>query len=282
MKILITGENSYIGESLIEYCSNNNNLDFTQLDVRTDEWKKEDFSKYDTIIHLAAIVHKPKASEEIYEKVNYELAVNVAQKAKKENVKQFIFFSTASVYGEIKGKIDFETKENPSNFYGKTKFRVEMELEKLEEDAFKVCIIRPPMVYGKGCKGNYCSLSKIAKKTPIFPKVENKRSMIYIENLCEFLKLLILNQESGKFFPQDKEFVNTANMVKLIAKENKHKIIISNFLNCFVKLGMCVPGKIGKLCNKAFGDLYYDMSMSEYKENYRVKTLEEAIKETES
>ena len=282
MEILITGANSYIGESIINHCSNNKDLKFTQLEVITDEWKKEDFSKYDTIIHLAAIVHKPKTAETVYEKVNFELTMDVAKKAKAEKVKQFIFFSTASVYGNIKGKIDFETKENPSNFYGKTKFKAELELEKLEEDSFKVCIIRPPMVYGKRCKGNYCFLSKIAKNLLIFPKVDNKRSMIYIENLCEFIKLMILNQESGKFFPQDKEFVNTSYMVNLIAKQNSHKIILSKFLNLFVKLGFHVPGKIGRLFNKAFGDLYYDMQMSEYKIDYRVKTLEEAIKETES
>ena len=281
MEILITGKNSYIGESIIKHCSNNS-LKFSELDVRTDIWKKEDFSKYDTIIHLAAIVHKPNTSEEIYEKVNFELALNIAQKAKNENIKQFIFFSTESVYGKMNGKIDFQTKENPSNYYGKSKLKAEIELLKLQDENFKICIIRPPMVYGKGCKGNYCTLSKIARKFPIFPNIENKRSMIYIENLCEFVKLMIINRESGKFFPQDKEFVNTANMVRLISKENNHNIRLYSFFNFFVKLIIKFPGKIGKLCNKAFGDLYYDMTMSEYKQNYRVKTFEQAIHETEN
>ena len=282
MEILITGANSYIGECIISHCSKNKDLKFTQLEEITEEWKKEDFSRYDVIIHLAAIVHRPKTAEEVYEKVNYELALNIANKAKKEKVKQFIFFSTASVYGNIEGKIDLQTIEKPSNYYGKSKLKAELELQKLQNEEFKLCIIRPPMVYGKGCKGNYCSLSKIAKKSLVFPKVENKRSMIYIENLCEFIKLMILNCESGIFFPQDKEFVNTSDMVKYIANENNHKIFLSRFFSIFVKIGLHLPGKIGRLCNKAFGDLYYDMEMSEYKIDYRIKTLEEAIKETES
>ena len=282
MEVLITGQNGYIGEQLTNHLFKDNIFNCNQISVKNDEWKKENFSKYDTIVHLAAIVHRPKTTQDIYEKVNFELTVELAQKAKKDKVKQFVFFSTASVYGNLNGKITLESKECPSNFYGKSKLNAEIELKKLEDEFFKVCIVRPPMVYGKGCKGNYSSLSKIARKSLFFPKIENKRSMIYIENLCEFTKLLILNNESGKFFPQDEEYVNTANMVKLIANENKHKILVSKFFNPFIVLGKCIPGKIGNLCNKAFGDWYYDMSMSEYKEKYRLKTFEEAIHETET
>lgn len=282
IEVLITGQYGYIANQLEQYLEKNDAFHVTKISLKNENWKIIDFSKYDVIVHLAGIVHQPKTTQEVYEKVNYELTVKLAKKAKQESVKQFIFFSTASVYGNVNGKITLATKEIPNSFYGKSKLEAEIELKKMEMQDFKVAIIRPPMVYGKGCKGNYVTLAKIAKKAPFFPNIENKRSMIYIENLCEFTKLLILNQETGIFYPQDEEIVNTAEMVKLIAKERNHKIAIVRFLNGFVVLGKHIPGKIGALCQKAFGDWYYDQSLSKYKENYCIKTLQEAIHETEN
>ena len=281
INVLITGEGGYIGTKLSEHLEKNGNFNVDIISLMGNEWKKHDFSKYDSIVHLAAIVHRPKTEKEVYEKVNYELTVELAKTAKEAKVKQLIFFSTASVFGNARGKITLDTPENPNNYYGESKLKAEKDLQKMQTEDFKVAIIRPPMVYGKGCKGNYVSLSKLAKKTFIFPKANNQRSMIYIENLCEFCRLLIKNNDEGIFFPQDKEFVNTSEMVKLISKANNHKIFLSRFLNVFVILGRKIPGKIGKLFNKVFGDLYYDKSMSEYKENYIVKSFEDAINSTE-
>lgn len=280
-KILVTGDDGYIANKFNEYVKKNEKFEVTLISVKDDDWKKMDFSKYKAIIHLAGIVHRKDATREEYESVNYKLSIELAEKAKKQNIEQFIFFSTASVYGNVRGMITSETRTNPDNFYGESKLRAEHELKKMESDKFKICIVRPPMIYGKGCKGNYCTLSKLARKIPIFPKVNNKRSMLYIENLCEFIKLLIINKESGLFFPQDKEFVNTSKMVGLIAKENNHKILISSILNPFVVLGKHIPGKIGNLFNKVFGDLYYDINLSNYKENYNIKTFEQSIHDTE-
>ena len=281
INVLVTGEDGYIANQFKKYIEPTDLFDITMISVKNDEWKKLDFSKYDSIFHLAGIVHNPKATKEDYEKINYKLTIELAKKAKKEKIGQFLFFSTGSVYGDIRGKITQKTIAVPNNFYGKSKLKAEIELKKMEDKDFKICIVRPPMVYGKGCKGNYCLLSKLAKKIPIFPKVNNIRSMIYIENLCEFVKLLILNKESGLFFPQNKEYVNTSEMVKLIANENKKNVLIIKILSAFVNVGKHIPGKIGKLCNKAFGDWYYDMSISEYKTNYIVKGFEESIHDTE-
>ena len=281
IKILITGDDGYIANKFAEYVKDNEKFEVTLISVIDDEWKKRDFSGFDTIVHLAGIVHKKNVSKEVYEKVNYVLTIELAEKAKKDKVKQFIFFSTASVYGKINGKITQNSVENPNNYYGESKLKAEKKLKEIENDKFKVCILRPPMVYGKGCKGNYCTLSKIAKKLPVFPKINNTRSMIYIENLCEFLKLIILNNNSGLYFPQNKEYINTSEMVKLIAESNNKKIRIVSWLNVFVFMGKKIPGKIGNVFNKAFGDLYYDMEMSIYKENYNIKNLKETIYDTE-
>ena len=141
----------------------------------------------------------------------------------------------------------------------------------------KICILRPQMIYGKGSKGNYPLLAKIAQKLPVFPKVDNIRSMLYIENLCEFVKLMIDNEETGIFWPQNSEYSNTSEIVKLIAEYHGKHIIITKSFNWGLKLLENGTG----LVDKALGSLAYDHEMSKYKENYQVVDLKESIRRTE-
>ncbi len=133
------------------------------------------------------------------------------------------------------------------------------------------------MIYGKGSKGNYPLLAKIAMKTPIFPYVKNERSMLYIENLCEFVRLMIENNEQGTFWPQNAEYSNTAELVKMIAEAHGKKVRLVKGFDWALKTMSHVTG----LVNKAFGSLSYDMSLSEYMVEYRVATLEDSIEKTE-
>jgi nucleoside-diphosphate-sugar epimerase len=287
-KILITGANSYIGMSMeawLKHYKDTYNVD--TLDLLNAEWREYDFSNYDVVFHVADIVHKisEKTSDdqkELFYKVNTDLSIEVATKAKQAGVKQFVFMSTMSVYSGCKDKvITKNTEPKPSNYYGDSKLKAEVKLKELNKNDFKVVIIRAPMIYGKGCKGNYVDLAKLARKLPIFPIVKNKRSMIYIDNLCMFIKLMIDNFEEGVFFPQNGEYINTSDMVQMIATVNNHKILMLPFVNYFLKFIGMIPGKIGTLSKKAFGNLTYDMSMSDYKDNYRIYTLYESIKLTE-
>ena len=148
---------------------------------------------------------------------------------------------------------------------------------KLADESFHVVILRPPMIYGKGSKGNYPQLSKFAQKLPIFPYIKNERSMLYIGNLTEFVKLMIDNNESGIFYPQNAEYVATSEMVQVIAQAHGKKIRLVKGTTVPLKAMSHVTG----LVNKAFGNLSYDMSMSEYKENYRKFSFEESIRQTE-
>jgi len=292
-KVLITGENSYIGTSFeqwVEQWPDNYSVD--TVDMKGELWRKQDFSKYDVVFHVAGIAHADigkisKEQEELYYKVNYSLTIETAQKAKSEGVKQFIFMSSIIIYGESAGLfkdkiINKDTIPQPVNSYGDSKWKAEKGLRELESEAFKVVVVRPPMIYGKGSKGNYSVLAKSARKLPIFPNIDNKRSMLYIDNLCEFIKLMIEYEEKGVFFPQNEEFVKTSDLVKLIAKTHNKKIRLTKGTNLVIWLLSKCPGKLNLLINKAFGNIIYDMNLSEYsKGNYRIRGLEESIWLTE-
>lgn len=253
-----------------------------KISLRDGSWKELDFSVYDSVVHVAGIAHvstDPKMEEKYY-KINRDLTIEVAEKTKVEGVKQFIFLSSIIVYGENianNGVIDKNTVPQPSNFYGNSKLQAEKGIEPLNSADFKVAIIRPPMIYGKDSKGNYPKLAKAARKLPIFPNIYNQRSMLHIDNLSEFLRLMIDNEENGLFFPQNKEYVKTSEMVKVIAEVHGKKIKLVKLFNPVLYLMRKRKG----IVNKVFGDLVYGRELSEYKEDYRIRDLSESIKATE-
>ena len=286
-KILITGANSYIGTSFENYISNFEGYIVDTVDMIDGTWREKDFSDYDTVFHVAGLAHSDvgNVSEEVkqrYYSVNTYLTIETAEKAKKDGVRQFIFMSSAIVYGDSApiGKTKIITKDtpvSPANFYGDSKVQAELGLKKLEDENFNVVILRPPMIYGKGSKGNYPILSKLAQKCPVFPYVNNQRSMLYIENLAEFVRLMIENNESGIFHPQNSEYSNTSELVAMIAEAHGKKIKLIKGFSWFLKILSHITG----LVNKAFGSLVYEQSISEYKINYIVDDLKNSILKTE-
>ena len=287
-KILITGAHSYIGMSFENYLKQwPKRYQVDTVDMVGDAWREKSFSGYDAVYHVAGIAHSDygKISQEraeLYYRVNTHLAVETAEKAKADGVRQFIFMSSASVYGESApiGKdkvITRSTPVSPVNSYGDSKVQAEKGILPLQDDNFKVAVLRPPMIYGKGCKGNYSTLTKLAKKLPVFPYVDNQRSMLYIENLVEFVRLVVDNEEQGIFWPQNNEYTNTSEMVKMIAQVHDKRVIMIRGLNWALKLMSHVTG----LVNKAFGSLCYDHEMSRYKQDYCVVNLADSIRETE-
>jgi len=234
--ILITGKNSYVGTSIEKWLlKSSDNYKIDTIDMEDSSWIEYDFSKYDVVFHVAGIAHvsSDPDKKELYYKVNRDLTIETAEKAKNEGVKQFIFMSSIIVYG-ASSQIDNERiiheliKPEPQDFYGDSKLQAEKGLEDLRAHNFNVVILRPPMIYGRNSKGNYPKLAKLARYTPIFPDIDNKRSMLHIDNLSEFVRLTIENEEDGLFFPQNKEYVNTTNLVKEIASAYNHKIIFTN------------------------------------------------------
>ena len=287
-KILITGANSYIGTSVEKYLAGfGDGYRVDTVDMIDGSWRERSFAGYDTVFHVAGLAHSDtgRVSEErkaFYYKINTDLTVETAKKAKQDGVGQFIFMSSAIVYGDSApiGKqklITRDTPTSPANFYGDSKVKAEEGILPLADGSFKVVILRPPMIYGRDSKGNYPTLAKMAMKLPVFPKVSNQRSMLYVENLAEFIRLMVENGESGIFFPQNAEYSNTTSLVRLIAAAHGKKILTVGGVTWALKLLSHFTG----LVNKAFGSLCYDMSMSEYKEEYRRFSLEDSIKITE-
>lgn len=256
-RILITGANSYIGTSFESYIRQNYPDDYIvdTVDMIDGSWREKSFSGYDSVFHVAGIAHQKetKKNAHLYYEVNRDLAVETAQKAKSDGVKQFIFLSSMSVYGMDTGVITKETKPNPKSHYGKSKWQAEEEIAVLTADNFKVCILRPPMVYGKGCKGNFQTVVKIVKKSPIFPNLENKRSMIYIDNLSSFVKFSFDRNLSGVYFPQNREYVSTTVMAKKIASALNKNI----YLDCLSGGIVAFMRLLFPVAKKGFGSLIY-------------------------
>ena len=276
-KILITGKGSYIGSSFDQWLKQwPKSYIVDSVDTRDNEWKKADFTEYDVVFHVAGLVHEKETKEnaELYYFVNRDLTYEIGKTAKNSGVKQFIFLSSMSVYGKDKGIITSNTKPEPKNNYAKSKLQAEQLLEELIEETFKVAILRPPMVYGKGCKGNYVKLASFALKLPFFPYVKNKRSMLFIDNLSECIKQIIDNEKEGLFFPQNSEYVCTSEMVKSIGEAHGKNIwLIRGFSFLLMKIKL-------NIFNKVFGTLIYDKKLSN-SSDYNVASIKESIFKTE-
>jgi UDP-glucose 4-epimerase len=287
-RILITGANSYIGTSFEDYLKQwPDKYQVDTIDMIDGSWREKSFAGYDSVFHVAGIAHSDsgkisKEKENLYYSINKDLTIESTKKAKADGVKQFIFMSSAIVYGESapigkKKIINRDTPPSPANYYGDSKLQAENGILPLQSDDFNVVVLRPPMIYGKGCKGNYQTLVKLALKLPVFPYVKNERSMLYIENLCEFVRLMVENKERGIFWPQNAEYSNTSEMVKMIAEAHGKKIRLVKGFTWSLKVMSHFTG----LVNKAFGNLRYDQIMSTYKNNYHLVGLEKSIKKIE-
>lgn len=275
-RVLITGADSYVGSAAQAWLSTmSEHYSVTVLNVMGDAWRTFDFSRYDVVFHVAGLVHRKirqtKQEYSVYDRVNTKLTEEIAHKAKQSGVQQFIFMSTMSVYSGCKETCITEvTVPKAKEPYGYSKKMAEEVLLQMESETFRVVILRAPMIYGPGCKGNYQKLKALAGHIPVFPKADNIRSMLFIDTLCRFVQLMIDNKEAGVFFPQDKEYVNISELVVRLAKEQNHRICLIPGLRGFLRFVTHLPGGFGATMKKMFGDYTYAQSLSEYNEEYRI------------
>jgi UDP-glucose 4-epimerase len=269
-KILITGANSYIGTSVEKYLAQwPEQYQVDTIDMIDSSWREKSFSDYDCVFHVAGIAHQDSGRiteerKQLYYKVNTDLAIETANKAKVDGAKQFIFMSSIIIYGASakigeKKVITRDTKPAPEGAYGDSKLQAELGIQLLQDKYFAVCILRPPMIYGPGCKGNYPLLEKAALKFPFFPDIENERSMLHIDGLCAYVKRMINTQSKGFHFPQNPKYVCTSQMVKEIARQHGRNICLTRLFNPFIRL---LSGKM-KVVDKVFGNLVYAYESSD-------------------
>lgn len=255
-RILITGEHGYIGNSFAQLLAGwPEEYKVSFLNLRDNHWKSVSLSKYDVIVHTVALVHQKETTENraLYYKINRDLTIELAKKAKSDGVRQFVFLSTGSVYGKLEGTITKDTKPKPVTNYGKSKLEAETALSSLRSADFEVAILRPLMVYGEGCKGNYQSLVKLAKIVPVLPNYKNRRSLVSIETLCSNMKDIVDCRAGGIFFPREREDLCTCEMIQQIAKKQGRHLRCINLLNP----AAAVLRRFSSKGQKAFGDLIY-------------------------
>lgn len=228
MNILLTGATGFLGNYFIKNYNKNhviNNFSFRKNNIETIN-----LHNIETVVHLSALVHQMNgASKEEYERINVTQTLDLAKKSKRNGVKHFIFMSTIKVYGEETENIYTEHSNcNPKDEYGKSKLKAEIELLKLKSDTFIVSIIRTPIIYGYNVKANIKNLINLVKKVSILPfgKIENKRSMVYIGNLCYLLNEVVKQKKSDIFLASDDETVSTSKFIELIANSLRKKIVL--------------------------------------------------------
>ena len=275
-KILISGAGSYIGTSLAGFLAQwPRDYQVDTLDVIGEGWKSADITGYDAVFHVAGIAHQKETEENrhLYFEVNRDLAVAMAQKAKDAGIPQFIFMSTMSVYGMESGVITPDTRPQPRNSYGLSKWEAEEAMGALVCDTFRVAVLRPPMVYGKNCRGNFQTMKKLVEKSPVFPAVKNRRSMVSIHNLCSFVRLAVDEQLSGVFFPQNAEPVSTTEMARILARTLGRRVWFSRAAG----LAVTMLATVYPTARKAFSSLTYE-GCEQHGFRYCVEDLDTSVR----
>lgn len=280
-KILVIGKNGYVANCFKEYMKKYSHYEVTLITARNNAWKDVNFKEYDAVFNTVGLTHNDAraGSEEEFYALNAELPFNIASKAKDEGVSIFINMSSSIVYGNMAGigenmEINSNTCPVPDSIYGKSKLEGERKLFSLQTDSFKVVAIRSPLIYGVTAPDNVEKLIKFALKMPCFPNLDNSLSMIYDEDLCELVRLIIENKKDGIFYPQMDEYISTSKFVKDIAIAAKHKLILTKIFNPVLKL----MAKKYMFVQKAFGNQTYEMNLSNsFDGKYRILSYKESI-----
>lgn len=300
-KVMLVGIGGYIGGKFTEYIKKNYpDWQVDAVDSMNRKWADADFHGYDAVYNVSGLAHANarQGSEEQYYAVNGQLPIDVATKAKAEGVPLFVQMSSQIVYGDMSGlgeekMITAETVPSEPTIYGKSKMMAERGLQALVEPegsngssgsrgssgskVFQVAIMRPPLIYSEYARDNFPRLVNFAKKMPIFPNLKNKQSMVYVDNLCELIRLIIENNKGGIYYPQQECYIETSKIVRDIANAVGNHMWQTRIFNPALRLLSKVP-QLGFI-HKAFGSIAYDMGLSNHFDGkYRVVSYEESIR----
>ena len=228
-KVLLTGANGFVGSYFKTHY--HEVFQIAPFSFLKDDFEGLCLKSIEVVVHLSALVHQMGGSdnEAMYERINVRQTLQLAQKAKKSGVAHFIFMSSVKVYGEESDSVyDEDSVCYPLDAYGKSKLKAERALQNIESERFKVSIIRTPIVYGFAVKANMLNLMRLIDKMPILPLggIENRRSMVYIGNLCAIISAIIQSEKSGIFLCKDEETLSTTKLISMIALAKDKKIFL--------------------------------------------------------
>lgn len=281
MRILVIGKNGYISTCFQRYMERFVHIDVDAVSARDGGWRNMDFSGYAAVVNTAGLAHNNArmGTEEQFIELNARLPEEIAEKAKEEGVGQFINMSSMIVYGNMsrlgsKKTITEKTVPRPANIYGRSKLMGEKQVMKLNDEAFHVAIIRSPLVYGETAVDNFLRLTNYAVKVPLFPNIRNARSMIYSDNLCELIRLIIEKRSSGIFYPQEEQYICTSQIIKDIANASRHRLVLTRLFNPAIYFASFFI----MFFRKVFGSLAYDMELSNHFNGaYRIVKYKDGI-----
>jgi len=278
-RVLITGSHSFVGTNFRKYSQYK---DVEEISLREYQPENIDFTRYDVVLHLAAIVHQSKKiPENEYFKINRDLCLRVAENAKKSGVKQFVFLSTCKVYGDSFPGSEIRNEDSPcfpDDSYGKSKYEAEIGLKKLEDLNFTVSIIRTPLIYGEGVKANMLSIIRLVDKFPILPlgKTNNKKNFTYAENLVGFIDRIIELRASGIFIAMDDNAISTTELVKYLSKSLGKNVMLFKLPEVLVRIGAFF---IPRIFERLYNSLEFNNARTKMELNYKPPfSTEEGLK----
>ena len=220
MKVIVTGANGFVGTRFMQY--NQARFQLEPLSLRSVDWSKVNLAGIDAVVHLAGKAHDMHSTNDAeYFEINYDLTKKLADKAREQGVPHFIYISTVKVYGDEDREVLNEQSDcHPEDAYGKSKLQAELYLRSIENNQFRVAIVRPPLVYGPGVKGNLIRVLGLAgTNLPLpFARTANKRSMVYLDNLVELLNSILEKRSSGTFVAGDEHTVSTEELIAEIRR----------------------------------------------------------------
>lgn len=280
--VLVLGEKGYVSTCFQAYMKNKKGYIVDAISVRGDSWKKQSFSNYDAVFNTIGLAHNDarNGTNEEFIHLNVELVLELAKKAKQDGCPLFVHMSSMIVYGDVQplginNKYSENTIPIPTNIYGRSKLMGEKEILKLQSDEFNIAVIRSPLIYGEKAVDNFALLISFAKKFFVFPDIKNERSMIYADNLCELVRLIVEENCPGIYCPQQEDYICTSKLVKDIAVETGHKMVLTKIFNPFLRI---LSGKV-RMVDKVFGSEAYEKSISNtFEGKYRIVSYEDSIK----
>ena len=275
-RVLVTGKNGDLSKAISKWLTDRGYMT-ENISLRGNEWKNNNFGQYDAVVHVAGIVPKEGVTSEDFYRINAQLTKDFAEKAKKDGIRHFLYISSMAVYGKeqsidpCRGGVVADTPCVPLSDYGKSKLQAEEYLQELENDAFIITRVRVPSIYGKGKTEyleQYRHLNEKFKRIPV-AFIQNYKSAIYIDNLCELIYLLLRNKVCGAVCPDDGKY-SAVDICQAVSPSCKKSKILGFVFKTFLR-------KSDRI-RDYYGAIYYDEALTNiFEGKYRVVALQEAV-----